>query len=551
VSSVERLGRAATDQRQLCGAFSKRLFGLFPIHLRFAICDLLFIIALRAMILPLFTWLKTRGAGVLLHPTSLPGDTGIGTFGKDALRFIDFLVEAGFTYWQVCPLGPTGYGDSPYQTFSAFAGNPYLIDLEQLVEQGWLESSELDQLRSLPADAVNYGAQWLTRPSLLARAYSRFVRQASVSEKARLRTFKRTHKWWLEPYARFIAIKARFHGHSWQTWPEELRYYLPAKQALPNSKLEPEIGAQVFYQHLFFEQWKKVRSYANSRGVSIIGDIPIFVAMDSSDVWSQPELFLMDGNLRPRGVAGVPPDYFSAEGQLWGNPLYDWKKHKKKGYSWWLARLRASFQLYDVVRIDHFRGFDEYCQIPPDAVNARVYEWKPGPGLPFFEIIRDAFPDAKLIAEDLGLITDSVRKLVKDVGAPGMKVLQFGFEGATEYLPHSLEPDSVLYPGTHDNDTAWGWFSKQPEEVKSYLRRYLRVKGDAVPWDLVRAGYASPSRLFVVPMQDLLNLSSEARLNTPGQATGNWRWRFTRQQVDQLWSQSAPYLRELAELYER
>jgi 4-alpha-glucanotransferase len=273
--------------------------------------------------------------------------------------------------------------------------------------------------------------------------------------------------------------------------------------------------------------------------------------MDSADVWAYPRLFEMDASLNPRSVAGVPPDYFAADGQLWGNPLYDWKRHRATNYAWWLARLRASFELYDVVRVDHFRGFDEYCKIPANATNAREYEWVPGPGLDLFESIKAEFPEAKLVAEDLGLITDSVRELVKATGVPGMNVLQFGFEGATQYLPHNGIPNSVLYPGTHDNDTAWGWFNKQSESVQDFFRRYLRVPGNAVPWDMIRSGYAAPSRLFVVPMQDLLSLGSEARMNIPGQAVGNWQWRLTGEQLDKLWSGSAAYLQELAKLYER
>jgi 4-alpha-glucanotransferase len=275
------------------------------------------------------------------------------------------------------------------------------------------------------------------------------------------------------------------------------------------------------------------------------------VAMDSSDVWTHPSLFQLDDQLRPSAIAGVPPDYFAADGQLWGNPLYDWKKHKATSYAWWLSRLRASFELYDVVRVDHFRGFDEYCKIPASAVNAREYEWVSGPGLELFEAVHAEFPTARLVAEDLGLITNSVRALVEAAGVPGMCVLQFGFEGSTEYLPHNGSPNSVCYPGTHDNDTAWGWFSKQPESVKDFFRRYLRVRGDEVPWDLIRAGYASPSRLLILPMQDLFSLGSEARMNTPGKGSGNWRWRFTRVQLDHLWNENAGYLRELAHLYER
>jgi len=315
--------------------------------------------------------------------------------------------------------------------------------------------------------------------------------------------------------------------------------------------LAEEIDAQAWLQFQFFRQWLELKSYANARGIQILGDIPIFVAMDSSDVWTHPALFQMDEDLRPTAVAGVPPDYFAVEGQLWGNPLYDWDKHHATNYEWWLARLRASFQLYDVVRIDHFRGFDEYCKIPANAVNALDYKWVKGPGLALFEVVKREFPDAKLVAEDLGIITDSVRALVEETGVPGMKVLQFAFEGATEYLPHSGIPNSVLYPGTHDNDTAWGWYLKQSEPVKDFFRQYLRVPGDAVPWDMIRAGYAAPSRLFIIPMQDLLSLGSEGRMNIPGQAVGNWQWRLTRERLDQLWGESAEYLRLLAKLYER
>ena len=503
------------------------------------------------MSMSLLNWLKHRAAGVLLHPTSLPGATGIGTFGREARHFIDFLVDAGLKYWQVCPLGPTGFGDSPYQCFSAFAGNPYLLDLETLVGQHYLEENDLVELRRLPADFVDYGAQWVLRWPILRKAYLAFIAGGSRAEKADFVAFRKNHKDWLEAYVRFIALKGKFDGRSWQLWPSAFRNYSKAKKSAAKFDLAEEIDAQAWFQFQFFRQWLELKSYANTRGIQIFGDIPIFVAMDSSDVWTHPALFQMDENLRPTAVAGVPPDYFAAEGQLWGNPLYDWDKHHATNYEWWLARLRASFQLYDVVRIDHFRGFDEYCQIPANAVNALEYKWVKGPGLALFEAIRREFPDAKLVAEDLGIITDSVRALVEEAGVPGMKVLQFGFEGATEYLPHNGIANSVLYPGTHDNDTAWGWFLKQSEPVRDFFRQYLRVPGDAVPWDMIRAGYAAPSRLFIIPMQDLLSLGSEARMNTPGLAVGNWQWRFTRERLDQLWDESAQYLRLLAKLYER
>jgi 4-alpha-glucanotransferase len=506
------------------------------------------------MSIPLFNWLRDRAAGVLLHPTSLPGSTGIGTFGREARHFIDFMVEAGLKYWQVCPLGPTGMGDSPYQCFSAFAGNPYFIDLETLVAQHYLEDSDLAELRRLPAERVDYGAQWILRRPILKKAYSTFIANASSAEKSSFAEFKRDQKDWLDAYTRFTALKRKYDESSWQFWPAGPtgpRFYSKARKSATKAELAEEIDAQAWFQFQFFSQWLELKSYANARGIQIFGDIPIFVAMDSSDVWTHPALFKLDDDLRPLAVAGVPPDYFAAEGQLWGNPLYDWDRHHATNYEWWLSRLRASFKLFDVVRIDHFRGFDEYCEIPANAVNATVYKWVKGPGLALFEAIQKEFPDAKLVAEDLGIITDSVRALVEATGVPGMKVLQFGFEGATEYLPHNLIPNSVLYPGTHDNDTAWGWFSKQSEPVKDFFRQYLRVPGDAVPWDMLRAGYASSSCLFIVPMQDFLNLGTEARLNMPGQPSGNWQWRFTREQLDQLWGESAGYLRLLAKLYER
>jgi 4-alpha-glucanotransferase len=500
---------------------------------------------------PLFQWLQDRAAGVLLHPTSLPGSTGIGTIGREARHFVDFLGEAGIKIWQVCPLGPTGFGDSPYQCFSAFAGNPYFIDLETLIGQGYLDQSDLTELHRLPVDRVDYGAQWILRWPILKKAYRTFISEASRTDKTEFAAFKKSKKEWLEPYTRFIALKGKFDGRSWQNWPEEVKRYLTGKKLISKAELGEEIEAQAWYQFEFFRQWLSLKQYANSRGIQIFGDIPIFVAMDSADVWTHPNLFEMDSNLNPRAVAGVPPDYFAADGQLWGNPLYDWKKHKATNYAWWLARLRASFELYDIIRVDHFRGFDEYCKIPATAENAREYEWIAGPGLDLFESIKTQFPDARLVAEDLGIITDSVRQLVLATGVPGMKVLQFGFEGATEYLPHKCTPNSVLYPGTHDNDTAWGWFNKQSPVVHDFFRRYLRVPGDAVPWDMIRAGYGSPSRLFIVPMQDLLSLGSEARMNTPGQAVGNWQWRITREQMDTLWNGSAEYLHELAKLYDR
>jgi 4-alpha-glucanotransferase len=488
---------------------------------------------------------------VLLHPTSLPGSTGIGTLGREARRFVEFLAESGFKYWQVCPLGPTGHGDSPYRCFSAFAGNPYLIDLEQLVDEGFLDDGDLAPLRGVSMGHVNYGAQWQHRWDILKRAYFNFTSKASAKEKSAFRDLVRDNRTWLDHYAWFIAAKNHFGGRSWLHWPPEFKHHDSAKKLLRKADLGEDYKAQTWYQYEFFKQWRALKQYANSHDVLIMGDIPIFVTLDSADVWTHPELFQMDAELNPTAQAGRPPDYFSVDGSLWGLPLYDWKKHEQNKFSWWLARIESSFELYDVVRIDHFRGFDEYCSIPAHASNAREYQWEPGPGLLLFQVIKAHFPDAKLAAEDLGIITDSVRALVEETGVPGMKVLQFGFEGATEYLPHNGIANSVLYPGTFDNDTAWGWYLKQSEPVKDFFRQYLRVTGDAVPWDMIRAGYAAPSRLFIVPMQDLLSLGSEARLNTPGQPLGNWTWRYTADQLEFLQRHSSQHLSEFAKLYER
>ena len=500
---------------------------------------------------PLYNWLTSRGAGVLLHPTSLPGNTGIGTLGQSARRFVDFLSDVGMKYWQVCPLGPTGYGDSPYQCFSAFAGNPYLIDLDDLGSEGLLQEADLEPLRALRNDFVDYGAQWNLRWIILQKAFATFSKKPGGPAHDAFQNFRESNSDWLESYALFMAIKARFGHRSWLEWPKPYRRYRTfIKRADFGSETDRAL-AYAFYQFKFFEQWSALKSYANQRGISIFGDIPIFVAMDSADVWRDPSLFQMDADLHPTGVAGVPPDYFAADGQLWGNPLYAWERHALDDYAWWCARLQKSFELYDVIRIDHFRGFDEYCRIPPDAKNARQYNWEPGPGINLFEAVRRRFPGAKLVAEDLGVITDSVRRLMQQVGLPGMKVLQFAFEGATEYLPHSTIPYSVLYPGTHDNDTSWGWFRKQSDNVKQFFCEYLRTDAEDVPWQMIHAGYASTSRIFVAPLQDFLGLGSEARMNTPGQAIGNWRWRFTSDQLDQLWSQRGEQLRQFAKLYQR
>lgn len=502
---------------------------------------------------PLFDWLKERGAGVLLHPTSLPGLQGIGTFDEHAVAFLDFLQAAGGKYWQLCPLGPTGYGDSPYQCFSAFAGNPLLIDLAALVRAGLLTADETAPLAALPAGRTDYGALHNLKWPLLNTAHRRFLESPPALPYGDFAAFKRQHAQWLEPYAYFRALKDRFGGSAWQNWPSDVRRHGSALASPLRQELAVAIDAHAFTQYLFFGQWSLLHAAARARGIAIIGDLPIFVAGDSADAWAAPELFELDPlTLRPIAVAGVPPDYFSEDGQLWGNPLYRWEAHAASHYTWWLARLGAAFALYDVVRIDHFRGFDSYWRIVWPAKTARRGEWTPGPGLAFFRAVHHAFPQARILAEDLGEITDSVRELLRATGLPGMAVLQFGFGGdATSlHLPHNHAANSAIYPGTHDNDTALGWYRNADERTRDQVRRYLRVTGQDVAWDFVRTAYASPARLAVVPMQDLLSLGHEARFNTPAAPQGNWQWRCTREQLAQLAS-AAAYLRELAQLYGR
>lgn len=504
---------------------------------------------------PLFNWLQTRRAGVLLHPTSFPGDQGVGVLDERVVRFLDFLAAAGVSDWQVCPLGPTGYGDSPYQCFSAFAGNPYLIDLHALVDAGLISDGDLGELRRLPRDHVDYGWLYVTKWPVLFRAHQAAkARRFAGLPYGDFGAFRATHASWLEGYALFLALKDHHGGKPWWLWPAEQRFLARAREsALPDSVIA-RAEAHAFFQYLFFGQWARVRDAARERGIQLIGDAPIFVARDSADVWSRPDMFLVDQESgAPRCVAGVPPDYFSAEGQLWGNPLYAWERHAAEGYAWWIDRLRANFALCDVVRIDHFRAFDTYWSIPADAATAKTGEWKQGPGLAFFQAVKAALPDCRLIAEDLGELFDSVRELRDACGLPGMTILQFAFGGDADnlYLPHNLVANAVVYPGTHDNDTTLGWYAATEEKARDHVRRYLRVDGREIGWDFVRAAYAAVSRLAIIPLQDLLSLGGEARFNTPGVAAGNWQWRYSDAQLEALKRGSAPYLKELGELYGR
>jgi 4-alpha-glucanotransferase len=503
---------------------------------------------------PLFDWLSSRSAGVLLHPTSLPGDQGIGTLDGAAIRFLDFLKAAEMSWWQVCPLGPTGYGDSPYQCFSAFAGNPYLVDLHGLASGGLLDGADLAPLAALGAGPVDFGALYRLKWPLLRRAFERHRRSGSPGLGPQsFADFKAAESSWLEPYAWFRALKDHFGGRAWWEWPAGARSPRALRAPL-RAQLRDDVEAHQFYQYAFFSQWRRIRAEAARRGLSIVGDLPIFVAADSADVWSSPELFELGDDGRPVAVAGVPPDYFSADGQLWGNPLYRWEAHVADGFAWWKDRLRAAFATYDVVRIDHFRGFDAYWRIPLPASNARAGEWRKAPGLEFFRAIRASFPDARIIAEDLGVLTPSVEELLRQTGLPGMSVLQFAFGGDADnaYLPHNLRPNNVIYPGTHDNDTTLGWYASAGEAMRDHVRRYLRVGGSEAGWDFIRAAYGAVSRIAVVPMQDLLSLGSEARLNSPGKPEGNWRWRLAPGELEGLTKGgAAAYLAGLAALYGR
>lgn len=504
---------------------------------------------------PLYDWLTKRGAGVLLHPTCFPGDQGCGVLDAHAVRFLDFLKASGMKYWQVCPLGPTGYGDSPYQCFSAFAGNPYLIDLAPLVGHGLLKPDDLAGLARLSTAKVDFGGLYELKPRLLEAAYARFAETHPALPYGDFQEFRRREAHWLDGYAFFRALKDHFNGIAWWEWPPEARNFRLALKSPLRAKLAASIATHQFAQYLFFGQWAEIRTAARERGIEIIGDIPIFVAGDSADAWSNPALFELDPvTFLPVAVAGVPPDYFSADGQLWGNPLYRWEAHRADGFAWWIARLRASFELCDVVRIDHFRGFDAYWRIPTPATTARVGEWTPGPGLDLFRAFQKACPDARIIAEDLGVLTDSVIGLRDDCGLPGMLVLQFawGSDAGNSYLPHNAAANAVIYPGTHDNDTTLGWYrSGASERERDHVRRYLRISGDDIPWDFIRASYASVARLAVISLPDILALGSDARFNVPAQAQGNWQWRYRAGDLEKLSGATSDYLRELAELHGR
>jgi len=462
-----------------------------------------------------------RAAGILLHPTSLPSPYGIGDFGGEALTWISMLKDAGQSYWQFCPLGPTGSGDSPYQCRCSFAGNPLLISPERLHEAGLLIKDDLDQFPSLPHDTVDFEAVAAEKQKLFQRAFERF-RTTDEFE-----AFCENEKYWLDDYAMFCVLKEGFGNRPWNEWDPAFKLRSPKALDSTRAKHARELSFHFFLQFVFFTQWKALRRHAASVGVRLIGDIPIYVALDSSDVWASPSLFEFDVGLRPERVSGVPPDYYSATGQLWGNPLYRWDAMKRDGYRWWVSRLAKSLEFADVIRLDHFRGFESYWAVPAGSPTAEKGEWVKGPGIAFFRQLTAKLGGLPLIAEDLGDITPAVERLRTDAGLPGMKVLQFAFDGnpANPHLPYAVIPDSIVYTGTHDNDTAAGWLNTVSGVVRRRIDTYLGLGKTTECEDLVRCAYATAADLCVTPLQDVLGLDSSHRMNTPGQASGNWRWR--------------------------
>lgn len=477
--------------------------------------------------------LNKRASGILLHPTSLPGPFGAGDFGSGAYQFVDWLESAGQTYWQVLPLGKIGPGNSPYMSSSAFAGNILLIDIAELASQGWLSQEDIVPHPGFRADRVDYDLLQTYHMERLRRAAQRFFASGSAEMRIAFTGFCTAEYEWLEDYALFMAIAEHENWRDWNQWPKELVDREPDALRCAGQSLAEMVGFWKFCQWCFARQWKQLKNYANRHGVQIIGDVPIFVAYQSADVWAHQELFELDEHGHPTVVAGVPPDYFSKTGQLWGNPLYRWDAHEKSGFAWWIARLRHALRQADLVRIDHFRGFVAYWEVSADAPNAMNGKWKHCPGEKLFDAFKAAFPQLPIIAEDLGLITPDVVRLREKFELPGMRILQFAFaEGEGNlYLPHNYQPDTVAYTGTHDNDTTLGWWSSASDHEKAFAQQYLGSDGHAVQWDMMRALSKSVANTVIFPMQDVLGLSSDDRMNFPGQPTGNWEWRFSWDQV--------------------
>ena len=496
---------------------------------------------------------ERRECGILLPVSSLPSRYGIGCFDRSAYEFLDFLADAGQSCWQILPLGPTGYGDSPYQSFSTFAGNPYFISLDDLIEEGVLERRECRSVNfGKDPSKVDYEKMYKGRLPLLRKAYER----SDISHNEDFLRFREKEGFWLKDYALFMAVKGRFGGAPWNEWADDIKFRWQNALDYYRRELYFDIEFQEYLQFKFYQQWNKLKAYANGVGIRIIGDIPIYVAMDSADTWASPWLFKLDEQNRPTQVAGCPPDGFSADGQLWGNPLYNWEVHRQSGFSWWLKRIEHCFEMYDILRIDHFRGFDEYYAIPFGDTTAANGWWEKGPGMDLFRTISWHLGNREIIAEDLGFVTETVKQLVRDSGYPNMKVLEFAFDSrdtgtAADYLPHNYDRNSVVYTGTHDNETLLGWLQGRPENEREMVKRYInRREADdkEICEEMICTALRSVSKLCIIPVQDYLGLDNSARINQPSTSGINWKWRLTEGQLDHA---LAVRLHTLAVLYGR
>ena len=490
-----------------------------------------------------------RSSGLLLHPTSLPGPFGIGDLGPAAKKWIDILAQAEQSWWQILPLGPTGYGDSPYQSFSAFAGNPLMISPEEMIDDGLLNASDIKGI-NITDKRANFGSALTIKTNLFERAWKRFQGSDFSKLRSEFETFIEEEKDWLDDYVLFMAIKEQQEGKSWQEWPDDLRKRKDSAISTVRQELEDTIGQHRFRQFLFYRQWKTVRAYATKKGIQLIGDIPIFISSDSADVWANPQLFLLDKENRPTVVAGVPPDYFCETGQLWGNPHYDWDALRETGYAWWVSRAKATLAQVDLVRLDHFCGFESAWHVPADEETAINGKYVPGPSAHFFESMKQALDGLPFIAEDLGTVTPAVETLRDQFELPGMKVLHFAFgdDWSNPFLPHNYVHNSVAYTGTHDNNTSRGWYEEIPDDARDRYRRYTARSGDDVSWDLIRLAWSSVANTAIAPLQDILDLGGEARMNLPGHTGGNWNWRFT---FDMLQDLAIDRLRNMTRMFSR
>lgn len=477
-----------------------------------------------------------RCAGILMPISSLPSPYGIGTIGKEARKYADFLKESGQSIWQILPVGPTSFGDSPYQSFSVYAGNPYFVDLDMLIDEGLLTKKQVKQFDwgDDKPGKVDYAKIYHSRFAILHLAYESFKEKNEEIQKE-FTVFKRENAYWIKDYALYMAVKGSFQNKSWTEWPDEdIKFRNNAAIARYTRKYRDEIDFFKFIQFEFYKQWKSFRTYVNDLGIKILGDMPIYVAMDSADTWAHPEVFWLDEYRNPVCVAGCPPDYFSATGQLWGNPIYDWDYLRETGYQWWIDRINAASQLFDITRIDHFRAFDTYYAIPFGSETAVTGEWKQGPGMEFFNKVREALGDIPIVAEDLGDLFDSVKELLRETGYPGMRVLEFAWadDDTNSYLPHNYIENTVVYTGTHDNDTVLGWYDSASEKEIGYCNYYMNIgPEDEVNWKFIEECYKSRANLCIVQMQDVLGLSSEARINIPSTLGDNWSWRIISDQI--------------------